>query len=393
MKCRGARVIVILFCVTVSFSVDLLACSVPVFRYALERWPADSYTLVVACNTDLTAEQQVVVDALQNQTMGGEGALNLYVHTVNVATETNSPVLKYLEDVPADYPAMCLFYPGSFRDPEVIWQSALTKEAVALVHDSPVRSEIVSDIVNGRTAVWVLLESGNKDKDAAAFNLLRETLVTLEKELELPSGVVMPSGEMTGAAQGDEPEGYYDPENQLRSGIPLMISFAIVRLSRDNSDEELLRAMLLNMEPDLKDLSGQPMVFPVFGRGRVLEPLVGEGVNEENIAGMSYYICGACSCQIKAQNPGVDLMLAEDWDAGLMGISAIEERELPPLSGTADVIKSAPVVESPVDEASVPLTIPAEGGSRTLLRNVVIAGIIVVSVVLAFTMTILRRKR
>ncbi|MCB1088647.1 MAG: hypothetical protein KDM63_16535, partial [Verrucomicrobiae bacterium] len=76
------------------------------------------------------------------------------------------------------------------------------------------------------------------------------------------------------------------------------------------------------------------MVFPVFGRGRLLEPLIGKGVRSENVMEYATYICGACSCEVKDQNPGVDLLIAADWDTALHGSEVVIEKVLPPLEGT-----------------------------------------------------------
>ncbi|MFT5104551.1 MAG: hypothetical protein ACI9UA_000166, partial [Pseudoalteromonas tetraodonis] len=31
-----------------------------------------------------------------------------------------------------------------------------------------------------------------------------------------------------------------------------------------------------------------------------------------------FFLTGACSCQVKAQNPGWDLLLSADWEKGLL---------------------------------------------------------------------------
>jgi hypothetical protein len=61
-------------------------------------------------------------------------------------------------------------------------------------------------------------------------------------------------------------------------------------------------------------------VFPVFGQGRVLYALVGAGINEMTIAETCGFLVGACSCQVKALNPGTDLLIWADWWAGLEGL-------------------------------------------------------------------------
>jgi hypothetical protein len=73
------------------------------------------------------------------------------------------------------------------------------------------------------------------------------------------------------------------------------------------------------------------MVFPVFGRGRALLPLVGAGITEANITAAAGFLTGACSCEVKALNPGFDLLLPADWDNLLMltGDGAYIAGELP----------------------------------------------------------------
>ena len=57
------------------------ACNVPVFRYALERWDADAYQIVVFYNDPLSAEQQALLETLEKQ--GQDGLANLTVNNVD----------------------------------------------------------------------------------------------------------------------------------------------------------------------------------------------------------------------------------------------------------------------------------------------------------------------
>jgi hypothetical protein len=56
------------------------------------------------------------------------------------------------------------------------------------------------------------------------------------------------------------------------------------------------------------------------------------GIESRNIEEGCVFACGACSCQIKQENPGVDLLLAFDWQSKIVG-SAMKQPELPELSG------------------------------------------------------------
>ena len=122
--------------------------------------------------------------------------------------------------------------------------------------------------------------------------------------------------------------------------MPLKIAFSIRRLSRKDPEEAVLRAMLLHLEEDLLDeeFADKPMLFPVFGKGRVLPPLIAAGISEENALADCGYLCGPCSCQVKNQNPGMDLLVKADWLTSLEGSSVIVEKELPPLTGVEDLI-------------------------------------------------------
>ena len=106
------------------------------------------------------------------------------------------------------------------------------------------------------------------------------------------------------------------------------------------------------------------MAFPIFGRGRVLPPMVGEAINTENITLAANYLCGACSCQMKAQNPGMDTLSNLDWRRYLEGSEVIKEKELPPLSG---IVAMADPVANRRHQSEAP--------KPTLLRNTLVASV------------------
>ena len=94
----------------------------------------------------------------------------------------------------------------------------------------------------------------------------------------------------------------------------LKLSFSVVTLRAGDAAEKAFRETLLNSEDDLKELEHEPMAFPVFGRGRALNALVGKGINADMIDEASAFLSGPCSCQVKRQNPGFDLLTSVDWD-------------------------------------------------------------------------------
>ena len=154
--------------------------------------------------------------------------------------------------------------------------------------------------------------------------------------------------------------------------------------------EDVLRGMLLKVVPGLLEKRERPLAFPLFGRGRILAPLAGDEIRHESITAIARYLCGPCACQVKAQNPGVDMLLDVDWEAKLAGVSAIAPRTLPPLSGTAAITGQAPV--APSLAPSVADQPAATGLPGPMLRNGLLASATVVLLVIAATFGILRRR-
>jgi hypothetical protein len=150
------------------------------------------------------------------------------------------------------------------------------------------------------------------------------------------------------------------------------------------------------VEDDLGDYRDEPIAFPVFGRGRVLQPLIGAGLTLDNVMFDSSYLCGACSCQVKEENPGIDLLVAAAWDAALRGSEVIIEKTLPPLEGAAALVQAAaggvangPAVPgSPIASASP--AIENSSGANSPLK---ITAAIVVVILLGVAFVTLKLKK
>ena len=123
-----ARLVWLALLLGVGLQLPLLACSVPVFRYALERWPPDTYRYVIFHNGPLTPEQQTLVDQLDQIKMLGYGRPTLLGYTVDVSQEieeTFAPLWEEHKD--ASLPLLILLPPmpvagshSSFRDNKTI---------------------------------------------------------------------------------------------------------------------------------------------------------------------------------------------------------------------------------------------------------------------------------
>jgi hypothetical protein len=313
------------------------ACNVPVFRFALERWRADAYRVTVFHEGPLTAADKEALTQLEEQQE--KSRANVLVRSLDVAElePADQELLKTFSA--AKYPLITMQYPAALQIEPPIWSQPFTAASTKQLLDSPLRKELLNRLLDGETAVWLLLECGDAEKDNAAAALLAEELPKLTKELKLP--------ELTDL-----------PDDNLVAKTPLKLSFSMMRVPRGEAEAPLVQ-MLVNCESDLPERA-DPMVFPVFGRGRALLPLIGAGITADNIKNSATFLTGACSCEVKELNPGFDLLLTADWDALL----SIDGKPLPivktrnlPTTGEPELV-AIPDGNSPAATKPVVVTTP-----------------------------------
>lgn len=285
------------------------ACDVPVFRYALERWPVDYYIALVVEDSPLSGEEKAALAKLSKVGFHGTGELNLAVEKVSREELNKTP---YADSVPVakkgEKNSLNLIYPVSTRNTKPLWTGPITAESVGKIIGTPYRKKLSEIIIKGASGVFVLLESGNKLKDKKVKDLLINEIKRLNKSYELPESVV----------DADSEETPSDLSNKLMSRIPFKIEFSLLTLSRTGGDE-VLTSSLLGLGENLHELRDEPMVFAVYGRGRSFEPMIKDEISVETLEQISAFFCGKCSCQVKDQNPGTDLLLLIDWDKEIFG--------------------------------------------------------------------------
>ncbi|TWU33915.1 hypothetical protein [Novipirellula artificiosorum] len=280
----------------------LMACQVPVFRYALERWSADKYQVIVLSSGPLDATSQSSLKRLQ--TAEADRGANFEVVTADVAAIRDERMLAmWKQHQPNGLPLMIVLYPHSSEQvpDRVIEAGAFTSDAVDRMLHSPVRKEVAQRLGSGQSAVWIFVPCGDADKDSLAIRTLEQRLAAGQQKLTVPT-----------AEELD-----IDPLRLEKNQIPLRIEFSIVTLDRQDPQEAFLLAALTRSEPDLSQT--EPQAFPVFGRGRVLYALVGRGIKPATIDMACTFMAGPCSCQVKNMNPGFDLLLFHNWDDVVAG--------------------------------------------------------------------------
>lgn len=317
------------------------ACDVPVFRYALERWAPATYGLNVHVPVDLSAADGYSRESIQMIVEGANCTLE-YVGVAGIAPVNDALKLE-------------LVYPGPWGRDIGIWSGQAAAKDIDELLDSPARREIAREIMDGASAVWVFLECPDKSRNETALGRLEAFLERNERELRLPESVA---------------------RLQLSMSGNLRVAFPIVRVSRSDVRERAFVGMLLNSEPDLESYKSEPMAFPVFGRGRVLYALVGEGINEENVSGACAFLTGPCACEIKDSSPGMDLLFKVDWTSGL-DESWVDASEHVMLSSLAALSGG----------------VAGESSGPSLLRNSLISLLAVLLVVGGGSIILLRRIR
>ncbi len=290
------------------------ACTVPVFRYALDRWPADPYRLEAPAGW-----------------MEGKAGAGL-----RKLLDENRTELEVLPLAEAGASARLLM-PG---EGPAVWSGVLDENATALLV-SPARQELVSRILAGESMVWVMVTSGDDHADRKFEGILNARLEYLQRVAAIPE---------------QDPT---DPESKLGPGPGLRVGFSFMKVNRDDPEEQVFLRMLAGPQGELLEKE-EPFGGVVFGRGRVLGAWPAGELNEEGIDEVSLFLLGACSCRVKFQNPGWDLAIALDWDEALLAAQMEWEKNVDGSSEENEGGEPAPVEDK--EPESRPEVVRIEGG-------------------------------
>lgn len=337
---------------------SLHACNVPLFRYALEHWTPDGYRLTIvqpdAWGTSEEAAWRHRIDELAS------GA-NLEVD-VAARSRLDGPRQDFMQAAgEPPLPLLLLEYPERLDHPRPIWSAELTDRNLQILVASPARDAVISRLVAGHTAVWLLVESGDAGRDDETERTLAGLLAGAARTLSLP------------------PLSPTDPADQLRSRVPLRVEFSILRVPRTAAEEPFVRILLAGAGAAAAADAG-PLVVPVFGRGRALCVFsAAAATTADNVEETCRFMVGACSCEVKELNPGFDVLLAAEWDR-LLSIAPDAGAGSPPVTGTSAVPEYVAVPAGAGDTGRMP---PAETASNPTIPLAVRLAIGVVAVVVA----------
>jgi hypothetical protein len=332
----------VIFLASLTFARAAECCTVPVFRYGLDNWQADAYRLEFP---PAATQDGKLADFFRN--LGTALPVNL---EAKPGTSTEARLL---------FP-----HPEEATSP-VVWTGALTPASLAALTDSPARKEIARRILTGESVVWVLVESGDKDEDDAIAARVEKRLRYLEQVAIL------------------QPIDPNDPTSKLGPGPALRVKFSLLRIpslaptggegrgegaarskaTQVNAGSEtgapaeaLLLKMLAGPKP-AAELATGPWLAAVFGRGRVLGAWPAADFGDPEIEEACLFLLGACSCQVKRQNPGWDMLMNVNWTEELR--AAAEKA-----SGAATATTPARVADSGGNHTNEAQTVTISGSPQ-----------------------------
>ena len=279
---------------------SLPACSIPVFRFALERWSPDLLEVSVFYRGTLNEEDAKRLSQLEDWAVFNGGQVNLEVVRCDLDDRVPDDLLALWRSVKETaMPSVIVRTPRKTREQSIVWQGRLSDPFLDVLASSPARREVTRRLLQGDAVVWLLVKGTDQALAARAKAALDSALENLADQIELPPGVGQPGSE-------------------LRARIPLHLKFSVVEVAADSRAEQAL-VRLLQSGFAKAPLSSDTYLAPVFGRGRVLKVLSAQDVDADSIGDLTRYLCGACSCQVKQQSPGFDLLCEMNWEERLFG--------------------------------------------------------------------------
>ncbi len=304
-----------IFLLSIAIGSAACACNIPVFRYALERWQPDQCEVVVFHRTALTAEQDNLLEKLSETTTAKNGLSSAKI----VRSDLTQATVAYRElwseiesQTEASLPYVVVRAKISHGKVVNGWHGPLESIGRSGVLNSPARKELGRRLLAGHSIVWLMIGSPDQQRNVAARKMLADNFDSLAGKIELPEGIGLPGSE-------------------LYSEVPLLLRFSMLEIDRSDPQEAFLVNLLSGFRPEAV-AQGEPLIIPVFGRGRALEVIPASDLSGRLMEDLTVFLSGACSCQVKEQNPGFDLLLSVDWDRELFG----EGGETPPAKTTRD---------------------------------------------------------
>jgi len=252
------------------------ACDTPVYHYTIQMWLRDPYRVYYFYKGAEETGDARVNAYLERIAQGADGHVNLAfakvaVNALDSVEYTDAHRQIWARHQSGSLPAYVILTPRRTE----LFVGGLDLDAAKALIDSPKRRQVADQLCQGKQGLLLLLLGPNQAENATAQKIVHEALAE--------------------AMEQHQDIGY-------------------VEVARDDLQEEWLVRQLLRLEDDLQDLSNT-MLFPVFGRGHVLEPYLGKGITQQNLLEVAAFMKGPCACEVKTASAGMDLLTNHNWQA------------------------------------------------------------------------------
>ncbi|MFH1264854.1 MAG: hypothetical protein ABIK89_03960, partial [Planctomycetota bacterium] len=298
------------------------ACTTPVYRYAMYNWAPAPYFVFYFHRGEPPEEDAKLNQMIAELAETPPAVANVRFEAVDVAEadldRLPEPVVEAWrshvgEEADKAEPVHLVFTSWGAK----LHVGRLDAETVRAMVASPVRTRLGELLQEGNASVLVLLPGSDAAENERAEKVALELIAQAKSgEIAVESGFpesdpsqLLPPAQTAGEAPAE------DAQRVEGSPSPGGVKVELLKLARSDAAEKWLIQSLTVMEPDLEELADQPMIFFAYGRGRVMPPYVGKGVTIDNLIGELQFLGSACSCFVKEQNPGADLLRQGDWEA------------------------------------------------------------------------------
>jgi len=304
------------------------ACNTPVYRYAMYNWAPAPFFVFYFHHGETPAEDEKVNKLITDLAEGGPALANVVLEPIDVSAgeldKLPKPVKEAWQALVDDgdegegaekaKTAHLVFSSWGAK----LHAGRLDQATVRSLVDSPLRSKIGDLLEDGCAAVMVFLPGSNAEENKQAEKIAREVVARAAAgEIPVESGFLDASMfPMMPPAEGAEEDPAQETlSEEARIAAASRLKIGLVKVDRSDEAEKWLVRSLMAMEDDLEELTEHPMIFFSYGRGRAMPPYVGKGINAENLTAEIQFLASACSCFVKDQNPGADMLMHWDWEA------------------------------------------------------------------------------
>ncbi|NUQ60874.1 MAG: hypothetical protein HUU20_00185 [Pirellulales bacterium] len=303
------------------------ACTTPVYRYAMYNWASSPFVVCYLHRGEPDAQDEPVNRLLREAAKGESTVANIVLEPINLdqwqPEKLPPPVREALESKNAGaLPIHVIMTPWGAE----LAAERLDERAATGLLESPARKKLGELLDQGNAAVLLLLPGKDAVENERVEGVIRDTIA------QAASGKIPVS-----SAEEPMPGEASDTAGDDAKAAANRLNLATITVGREDAAEKWLVQSLMKIEPDLHEYIGEPMVFAVYGRGRSMEPYVGKGITSDNLCGLVAFLAGACSCMVKEQNPGVDLLFRWDWESTADRMAENDPTLSPPEIGYQEV--------------------------------------------------------